>query len=104
MIRFELNRQADEQLMKSPEMRRFLNGVADETVAEMERHAPEMVRSNAKFRTEVDDGEARAIVKSPFWHWAEYGTAGRHFRSPQPFIRPAAQSIISRYRGRWKAQ
>lgn len=103
-MRFELNRQADEQLMQSAEMRRFLGQLAGETVAEMERRAPEMVSRNATFRTEVHDGEGRAIVKSPFWHWAEYGTAGRHFRTPQPFIRPAAQSIISRYRGRWKAQ
>lgn len=105
-LRFELNRQADEQLAKAVAMKAAMTKVADEITEDMERRAPDMIRSTGTFSTDAEKGTSGwaglAIVKSPFWHWAEFGTAGHHFRSPQPFIRPAGQSVISRMGGRWK--
>jgi hypothetical protein len=105
-IRFEPNPDATRLLASGDGMRDAMSRVAAEIVDDMERRAPAMVRNNARFFTTTDrdsDGWAGlAAVKSPFWHWAEFGTAGRHFRSPQPFIRPAAQATISRKGGRWR--
>lgn len=106
MIRFELNRRAAKQLANDAGMRRAVEKVAGDITEEMENRAPDMVRRNSTFSTDTQKGrdgwEGLAIVKSPFWHWAEFGTAGRHFRTPQPFVRPAGQSVISRMRGRWR--
>lgn len=107
-IRFELDRQAVRKLQTAADMERFVGKVAGEIADEMQRTAPAMVRDNGRFFAETEKGgdgwAGLAVVKSPFWHWATYGTAGRHFRSPQPFIHPSAQKVLSKYRGRWKGQ
>lgn len=107
-IRFELDRNAAKKLANDTAMKRAMESVASDITAEMERRAPDMVKRNGTFSTETKKGsdgwEGRAMVKSPFFHWAEWGTSGRHFRSPQPFIRPAGQAILSKFNGRWKAQ
>lgn len=107
-IRFELNRQAAKQLENDAGMKRAVQSIAEDIADEMENRAPDMVKQNATFSADTQKGssgwEGLAIVKSPFWHWAEYSTGGRHFRTPQPFIRPAGQSVMSRHGGRWKPQ
>lgn len=105
-MRFEFDRQSIQRIQSDTDMRKAVESIASDVASEIERRAPGMVRSNGRFFAETErsgDGwEGRAAVKSPFWHWAEYGTSGRHFRSPQPYIRPAAQSVMSRLGGRWK--
>jgi hypothetical protein len=43
----------------------------------------------------------RSRVKSPKWHFLEFGTRNNAAR---PYIRPAAQALLSRYGGRFESK
>lgn len=103
---FKLNRQGIAEIAAGEGMRQHMQNIADDAAAEMERRAPTMVKTpRSRFYGRVvkagDEWHAEAVVKSAVWHWAEHGTAGRHFRTPQPFIRPGAQATLARYGGRF---
>lgn len=103
---FKLNRQGIAEIAGGEGMRAHMQNLADDAAAEIERRAPSMVKT-ARSRVygrvvKAGDGwSAEAVVKSAVWHWPEYGTAGRHFRTPEPYIRPGVQAVLSRSGGRF---
>lgn len=102
-IRFKPNPKAAEQLADSAAMRKAMLHVAGQGADEVRRRAPQRVLAPQKARVyaaALDDG-AEIVVRSPIWHWFEYGT---RLIPPQPYIRPAVQQILSRYGGRFQSK
>lgn len=86
-------------------MAAYLERVSRAAVVEVDRRAPSIVKhrgsriSGGVTRTTAG-AEGRVTVKSPFWHFPEYG----HARfPPRPYIRPGLQAVLTLVRGRWKA-
>lgn len=105
-MKFVPNRNFNKEAANTPEMRRFLEKVAIEAAAEVERRAPKMVKhkgSSIVGRLAERQGYAigQVIVRSHWWHWREYGTSRM---APRPYIRPGVQAVISRYGGRLGAE
>lgn len=86
-------------MARSPQVQAILEGVAQEIADAIEEATPEFVKDEGRavFESGVNEGEGFATIRSPLWHIPEYGTA----RTPMaPYIRPAAQAVLTRRGGR----
>jgi hypothetical protein len=105
-VRFKPNRQAAKQLLGDEPMRRAMEQIARQGADNVEARAPRIVKhrgSRIYGEAKSDSGEwiAYIAVRSPFWHFPEYG----HSRyAPRPFLRPGVQEVLSRHGGRFKSQ
>lgn len=88
-------------LASTQEMRRFLQDAAQDAVDAAEAQASSFLRKRAEFEAEVvtgpDGAEGRAMIRSSFWHWDEFGTSKMPARSP---LRNGAQQALNRRGGR----
>ena len=100
--KFTPNRAAMDALKRTPEMRAFIDRVADEGADQVRARLPHpgilgglTVESQ---RSPVSrDAESEVRVKGPGWHLWEFGG----LRNPaRPAMRPGVQAAIARYRGR----
>lgn len=86
-------------LARTPEMTRYLRGIAEDGAREIEAAAPNIVtQTGSRIYGEASNGEGRIVVDSPFWHFPEYG-AGRY--AQRPYIRPTVQRFMVRIGGRF---
>lgn len=85
------------QLARSPQVTAYLRTVAEKGARDIEEVAPSIVTKNGEVRAESNRGEARIVVKSPFWHWPEYG--GTNF-AHRPYIRPTFARLMAQFGGR----
>lgn len=105
-IRFTPNRAAARDLASSAAMQSAMQRIADEGAELVEAGAPRIVKhkgSRIYGATEKDaDGWMGLVtVRSPFWHFPEYG----HSRyAPRPFLRPGVQKLLSQYGGRFQSK
>lgn len=102
--RFKPNRSAAKQLLDDSMMGAALGRFAEEGAELTETSAPKIVRGKGSLifsetAKTAHGWEGRIIVRSPFWHFPEYG----HSRyPPRPYLRPSVQKLLSRYGGRFK--
>lgn len=103
-LKVNINRGAVNDLARSADMNRYMKNIAEEGAKEVERRAPRIVKQSGSrifgtTNTTVSGVEGRVVVKSPFWHFPEFG----HSRyAPRPYLRPGVQALLSRIGGRWK--
>lgn len=95
---FKLNRKGIAELEKGPDVAAARQKVAEEIASEIERNAPSMVKRTGKFHVDVSGDEIKAVVRSPYWHWAEHGTTKQPAR---PYIRPSVARVLSRHGGKF---
>lgn len=104
-VRFVPNPRAAQQLARAPEMRRYMQSVADTAAGEVDSRKPEL-RGGRRIHIDADtdlgpDGwEGRVVIRSPFWHLFEFGSRNNPAR---PYVRPGVQAALSRVRGRWRS-
>lgn len=105
-IKFTPNRSAVSQLMDGEQMRSTLQRVAEQGAEFVDQGAPSIVKhrgSRIYGSTEKEPAGwvGRVAVRSPFWHFPEYG----HSRyAPRPFLRPGVQKLLSQYGGRFQSK
>lgn len=96
---FKANPNLARDMARSPEVQRILEDVAQEVVEAIEAATPRFVTedSTTVFESGSEDGVGFATIRSPLWHFPEYGTSKT---PPAPYIRPAAQAVLNRRGGR----
>ena len=105
-IRIHVDPRAAEKLSRASQMAAALGAVADDAAAEVERRAPRIVRGRGsriygEVQQTADGAEGIVAVKSPFWHFPEYG----HSRyPPDPYLRPGVQATLSKVNGRFSSE
>lgn len=98
-MRFTPNPRGISSLSRTPEMTRYLRGVAGRGAAEVKAAAPSIVdHQGARIYGEASNGEGRIVVDSPFWHLPEYGSIKHPLR---PYIRPTVARYLARIGGRF---
>lgn len=102
-LRVSIDRRAIERLARDRAVLEFTQQVAEAAVDEIEADAPSIVKAptTARFYAKGDGDGSTVVVKSSFWHFPEYGNS-RY--PPNPYIRPSVQRILTRVRGRFRAQ
>lgn len=101
-LRVNIDRRAVERLARDRAVLEFTHQVAEAAAEDIEARAPSIVKgSTSRFYAKREDDGSTVAVKSSFWHFPEYG----HSRyPPNPYIRPSVQRILTRVRGRFRAQ
>lgn len=102
MASSKMNHNASKELQNSPAVKRFIADVAEDAATDIKQRADERVmapKSARVFTRQTSEG-TEVVLKSPIWHWQEFGAA--HYPS-RPNIRPSVQRTLSKVKGRFKA-
>jgi hypothetical protein len=100
---FKAHRNAARELAKDRRVAQHSLAVAEEAARDINGRAPARVKAprGARIYARQAGSGAEVVVKSPVWHWWEFGT---RFIPPQPYIRPSVQRALTRAGGKFKAQ